>query len=66
MLQPLAQKLDDGAATANERGFVNAYGADLSAALAHCREFSRGGSHASCSLLPTSYLPTSYSVLLAS
>ena len=43
VLQPLAQKLDEGALTANERAFVSAYGPDLSAALAHCREFSLGG-----------------------
>ena len=43
VLQPIAQKLEDGAQTANERAFVSAYGPDLSAALGHCREFSRGG-----------------------
>ena len=39
VLEPLAQKLDQGATTANEQAFVCAHGAELAAALEHCREF---------------------------
>ena len=46
VLLPLYRVLEAGAVTANEQGFVAAYGAELQAALAHCREFSRTGQEA--------------------
>ena len=46
VLLPLYRTLEAGAVTANEQGFVAAYGAELQAALAHCREFSRTGQEA--------------------
>ena len=46
VLLPLYRMLEAGAVTANEQGFVAAYGAELQAALAHCREFSRTGQEA--------------------
>ena len=46
VLLPLYRMLDAGAVTANEQAFVATYDAELQAALAHCREFSRTGQEA--------------------
>ena len=46
ILEPLAQMLDHGGATANEQAFVSMYGHDLALALEHCREFAQTGNEA--------------------
>ena len=46
VLAPLYQRLEQGAATANEQAFVAAHGADLQRALSHCRDFTHTGNEA--------------------
>jgi FKBP12-rapamycin complex-associated protein len=42
-IEPLHDRLEQGATTANEQAFVGAYGAELGAALGYCKEFKATG-----------------------
>lgn len=50
VLAPLYRLIEHGPATANEKAFITAHGADLQTALAHCKEFSAHGNDAQLQL----------------